>query len=266
MSEIVEKAGNGEQSLPTIRQTATTVEGALALKEPIVYFYTVGVDSEDRIVLIKSRQMLNDKFLGRMIPEHYTAVAEMSDRLERLNLLEIEEIKKVNDDYTRYFFEISISCKLLLKEELVQKVLELAKKGAENIALSFNASTIDTLDKDAKVRLKELREAGFKIMLEGIENAPIRVLTEIDADFIRLDFRFYKQRTPSQTKQVEALIKLAKARGMKVVCAYIKHMGEAKFMINLGADIAEGYAFGEPRRSIYEAMEERRQLKGLDGK
>jgi EAL domain-containing protein (putative c-di-GMP-specific phosphodiesterase class I) len=256
-----EDEGENLLQLQPLPQSASTIEAALAIKEPVVYFYTVGINDEDRVVFIKSRQMLNDKLYGRIIPEQYVPIAELSNRIETLNLIELQEVKKVIQDNKRHPFVISLSCRLLLKDELTKQVLQIADGDTEHIIFSFDASTLDTMPDDARQRFKEIKAAGYKIMLEAVENAPIKILSELQADYIRLDFRFYKQRRVAQVKQIEALMAIAKAYQAKTVCAYIKHITEAKFVLKLGVNIVEGYAIGEPTRSIRDAVEERRRLK-----
>ncbi|MCL2630265.1 MAG: EAL domain-containing protein [Firmicutes bacterium] len=246
-----------------LKQTAKTVEAAAALTEPVVFFYTVGVDSKDKVVFIKSRLMLNDKFLGKMIPEHYVSCAETASRIEELNLVEVEEVASKCNELKDYLFVTTVSVRNLLKAEATKKLIKIGATENKNLMLSFDAPTLAVVGELGIKGIKELKEAGFKIMLENLENAPIKVLSQYDINFARLDFRFYKQRTADQFAQAQAVISLCKSRGISVSCAYIKHLGEAQYMLNQGADTAEGYAFGEPKRSALSAVEERRYLTAI---
>jgi EAL domain-containing protein (putative c-di-GMP-specific phosphodiesterase class I) len=258
---MVKNKGETEKTVhePT-RQTATTIEGAAALNEPIVYFYTVGVNIENKVEFVKSRQMLNDRFLGKLIPEHYVSVSELSERAQKLNALELKQTARKCNIYKDVNFVVTLCAKSLLTEDGVNSIIENGKVENKNMVLSFDAQMLEVLDDFGKLGVAKLRAEGFKIMLENVENAPIKVIAEYDLDFIRLDFRFYKQRTVAQMAQATAITNFAKSRGIKVSCAYIKHMGEVQFMLSNGADIAEGFAFGDPKRRVLSAMEERRHI------
>ena len=64
------------------RSKAKTINAGVALATPIVFFYDAAINEDGQVQYLNVQQVLNDKFLGKMVPQEYFAMAEGSSRIE----------------------------------------------------------------------------------------------------------------------------------------------------------------------------------------
>jgi hypothetical protein len=65
---LVEEIAEQEELVEGLTQKVNDAKGAAAVSEPIVYFYNAALDEDSKVVYINVQQVLNDKFLGKMLP------------------------------------------------------------------------------------------------------------------------------------------------------------------------------------------------------
>lgn len=254
------KKPTGEAVRDKRRQTAKTITGAVALNQPIVYFFAPAVDKENNLCFIDVQQVLNDKFIGKMIPQQYFAVAEGSERIIELNMLALAAaVAECNQNPDKKFM-LTISCRLLIKAETFNKILKGCETENKNLILAFDCALLEDLGETGKKRVGEMKSLGVGIAIENSENAGMKVLTEYDIDYLRVDARYYLEKNVRQIAHLKMLTGYAKSQGIKVVCMYVEGVKEALFLISNGVEILEGFAVGEPRRIVQVAVKERKKL------
>lgn len=259
------KKPKGEAALEKQRQTSKTIMGAIALAQPIVYFYNVAVDKEGNVRYVNVQQVLNDKFLGKLVPQQYFAVAEGSDRIEQLNILALKEVLMDCERHPEVLFAVTISCRMIAKQSNLKRLIKEGKTEKNNLMLVFDASLLEDLGDDAKNAIKQLRNEGFSIMLDNVENAGLRALSEFEADYIRVDARYYPTIQPKKAAELKTLTGYAKVIGVTVSAQFAETAKEAVHLFTNGAEAVEGFALGEPRRIAQVAMKERRKLPAVRG-
>ena len=245
----------GKALLEELRQKATTIKAAVAMTEPIVYFYDAAIDKESAIEYVNVQQVLNDKFLGKIVPQMYFAVAEGSERIEDFNFLSVKETVKECDANPKHKFCIAVSCRLLIKPNVFEKLMKYTKTENGNLILAFDCALLEALGNVGLEGIRRLRdENGVNIMLDNAENAGMKVLTEYNYEYLRFDSRYYGGEDPRKRAHLTMLTGYAKSQNIKTTSINVNNGKEAKVLVDNGVDILQGYCVCEPKRQLHLAL------------
>lgn len=249
----------GKEKLEDMRQTATSIKAALALTEPIVYFYDTALDKENKIAFLNVQMVLTDKFLGRMLPQQYFAVAEGSDKIEKLNLIALKDIAEDCKRYPNWKFALQMSCRMLTKQSLINKILK-ETEGINNFILAFDCAFLEALGDVGLKGINALREANIDIMIDNAENAGMKVLTEYNYQYLRLDSRYYGENDLRKTAHLDVITGFARNQAIITVGNNAGTLKEAKYFLAHGVDAIQGEAVCSPKRVAAVAAKEIRKL------
>lgn len=255
----------GKKKLEALRQQATTIKSAVALTEPIVYFYDGAMSTDNTLAFINVQQVLNDKFMGKVIPQTYFAVAELSTRIEQLNFLALKEVVENCDANPKLNFALKISCRMLAKREIMKRMLKAVKTENANLILAFDCQGLNYLGEYGLSSLKELRDNDVKLMLDGMENVKMRFLTECDVEFMRFDSRYYNEENLRSVAQLEMLTGYAKVQNVVPVADGVENLKVAKFLLQHGITAIQGACVAQPKRLIAAAVKEAKKLPPVGG-
>ncbi len=248
-----------EENLANLTQKVSDIKGATAISEPIVYFYNVGLNDESKPAYIGVQQVLNDKYLGKMLPQMFFAVAERSDRIITLNLLAIEHTAQVADTDDRIYVT-QASPVLLTKEESLATLLKVAKTEKGNLVLAFDCAMLESLGEKGKNALRTLAQSGIKIMIDNTENAGLKILTEYSVDYLRFDGRYYKEEDEKKTAHLDIVVGYAKTQGIPTCVLYSDTVKGTRYFISHGINIIEGDIVGVPVRLVNNAVKSAKRL------
>ena len=254
--EIVEQ----EELVEGLTQKVNDAKGAAAISEPIVYFYNAALDEDSKVVYINVQQVLNDKFLGKMLPQLFFAIAERSDRIITLNLLAVEHVAKVADGDPDHVYVTQTSPVLLTKEESKKKLYDLAKTANGNLCLAFDAALLEILGEKGKISIRELAEEGVKIMIDNTENAGLKVLTEYNVDYLRFDARYYTEEDEKKSAHLNIVTEYAKTQGIPACVENASTVKETRYLLSRGIKVVEGDIVGVPVRLVNNAIRSAKKL------
>lgn len=250
----------GLQKLEALRQQAETIRGAVALTEPIVYFYGCGLDTESKVEYLSVHQVLNDKFLGKLLPPQYVAIAENSERIEELNLIALQKILEEVNENVKYKFALPISCRTYARKGSHAKLIKALGEGVERLILIVDGNMLLSLGKVGLEGIDELRGLGVKIMVDYSVDTGVYMLTDYPIDYLRVDSRYYKESDVRRTALLDMLTGYAKVQGIPVVASGVEDSKQAKYFLSHGIDIIEGFCTGEPKRTVLSAVKEYKKL------
>ncbi len=99
--------------------------------------------------------------------------------------------------------------------------------------------------------LSELREAGIRIHLDdfGTGYSSLSLLSELPVDGIKIDrsFTCALGLDRSRTAVIEAIIRLCRDLGLRVIAEGVESEAQRQLLLSLGCDDGQGYLFGRPR-------------------
>jgi EAL domain-containing protein (putative c-di-GMP-specific phosphodiesterase class I) len=100
-------------------------------------------------------------------------------------------------------------------------------------------------------KVARLKALGFRIAVDdlGAGYAGLNSFVHLEPDFVKLDMALVRGVDQSQRKQrvIHALLHLCRDElGMKVICEGIETKAERDTLIELGADLLQGYFFARP--------------------
>ena len=257
---LVEEIAEQEELVEGLTQKVNDAKGAAAVSEPRVYFYNAALDEDSKVVYINVQQVLNDKFLGKMLPQLFFAIAERSDRIITLNLLAVEHVAKVADGDPDRLYVTQASPVLLTKEESKKKLYDLAKTANGNLCLSFDAALLESLGEQGKTSIRELAEEGVKIMIDGTENAGLKVLTEYNADYLRFDARYYTEEDEKKSAHLTIVAEYANTQGIPSCVKNASTVKETRYLLSRGIKVVEGDIVGVPVRLVNNAVRSAKKL------
>ena len=121
------------------------------------------------------------------------------------------------------------------------------------LGLEVNEETLHQLGDDAVPLLRRLRELGLALAIDdfGTWYSALGALGELPVDAVKLDARFVRGvgEDLNEDAVVEAVIRLAHARGLYVVAEWVEAWSEGARLCELGCDRAHGFLFAGPQRA-----------------
>jgi len=236
------------------RSKAKTINAGVALATPIVYFYDAAINEAGEVQYLNVQQVLNDKFLGKMIPQEYFAMAESSSRIEELNFFALDSIVKDCNENPTMRFALKISCRLLLKQETLTKLVEKMKTENGNLILAFDCAMLEAVGFVGISAINTLKSQGALIMIDNAESASMRVLTEYDFDYLRLDARYYNGDSSKRLAHLDMITGYADVQNIITTSINCEHKEEARILLDHGVKVIQGDAAARPMRLINLAL------------
>lgn len=237
------------------RHKAKTLNQAVAQSDPIVYFYNACLTAKGEVMLFNVYQVLQDRFIGKIIPQLFTAVAEASSKIEELNMAALLAAIPVCQEYPGYDFVISISCRFFTKPAVLDRLLKAIPDNCPpNLIFAFDSVSLQNLGVAAKTGLGSIRDKGIKIMLDNTEKVSMTALTELDYDYLRIDARYYEMGNPKAEAYLGMIIKLAQDQGIRVLSAFCDNIDISEYMLYMGVDAIQGNAISKPFRTVPNAV------------
>lgn len=232
------------------RQKAKTLNAGVALATPIVFFYDVAINSANEPQYVNVQQVLNDKFLGKIIPQHFFAIAEGSNRIEELNFIALENVRKDCEENPNIKFVVKISCRLLLHDNTLTKLIENIMTTNKNLILAFDCAMLEAIGYLGVSGINALKNKGALIMLDNAESASMRVLTEYEFDYLRLDARYYGNDSARRLAHLDMLTGYAAMQNILSTSINCEHPEDARVLLDHGVKIIQGDAVSRPMRLI----------------
>lgn len=236
------------------RSKAKTINAGVALATPIVFFYDAAINEEGQVQYLNVQQVLNDKFLGKMVPQEYFAMAEGSSRIEDLNFIALENIVKDCNENPDLRFAVKISCRLLLKQETLTKLVDKMRTENNNLILAFDCAMLEAVGFVGISAINTLKTQGALIMIDNAESASMRVLTEYEFDYLRLDARYYNGDSTKRLAHLDMITGYADVQNIITTSINCEHKEDARILLDHGVKVIQGDAVARPMRLINLAL------------
>jgi EAL domain-containing protein (putative c-di-GMP-specific phosphodiesterase class I) len=101
-------------------------------------------------------------------------------------------------------------------------------------------------------RLEEIRALGFQLAIDdlGAGYAGLTSMAQLEPEYVKLDMALIRdiQKQPTQQKLVGSVIKVCGELGKSVIAEGVEVAEERDVLVDLGADLLQGYLFARPDR------------------
>ena len=193
---------------------------------------------------------------GPIAATEFVAAAEQHNRIGKLTDFVLEKAvaaaAQINKK-TKFDIAVNLSARLLTDKSFTLRLSALlARHGlAPNhltLELTETAALADT--GDGLDMISRLRDLGVNIAIDdyGTGQSTLEYLKKIPANEIKIDQSFVKGIVDNRSDRlmVQSTIGLAHSLGRKVVAEGVEHRDILEILVELGCDVAQGFAIGRP--------------------
>ncbi|MDC0535302.1 EAL domain-containing protein [Francisellaceae bacterium] len=156
-------------------------------------------------------------------------------------------IKNFNVYSEQYYLLINISPEHLLQDKLIDA---LRMHDLSKIVIEITEHAIISDYEELTDHIKILKHLGAKIAIDDAGNgyASFNHIIQLNADIIKLDLTLIRNidKNKRQKALVAALIAFAKVTNCQVIAEGVETLTELKEILNLGANIVQGYFISKP--------------------
>lgn len=123
-------------------------------------------------------------------------------------------------------------------------------KFAHRVVLEVSERASLDMIKDARKRIANLREIGYKIAMDdmGAGHAGLATFAQLEPDVVKIDMALVRgsDREPLRRKLIRSISELCGDLKMPVIVEGIETPAERDAVLSAGCDLLQGYLFGRP--------------------
>ncbi len=229
-------------------------------RDELKVFYQPIVNLDDRTIAgFEALLRWDHPKLGRMSPREFIAIAEETGLIIDLGVFVLDKAARQLATWQRLvdmdpplFCSVNVSSRQLLRHDLIQdikSVLARAPVMRGSLKLELTESLVMENPEYAAQMLVQIRDLGAGLSLDdfGTGYSSLAYLQRFPFDTIKIDQSFVRQNGRGARPVIlRSIIGMAHDLGMDVVAEGAETEADAVELAQLGAEFAQGYAFGEP--------------------
>jgi EAL domain-containing protein (putative c-di-GMP-specific phosphodiesterase class I) len=194
---------------------------------------------------------------GPIAASEFVAAAEQHNRIGKLTDFVLEKAvaaaAQINKRGTEFEIAVNLSARLLADKGFTLRVSALlARHGLDpgRLTLELTETAALTGSGEGLDMIGRLRDLGINIAIDdyGTGLSTLDYLKRIPANEIKIDQSFVKGIADNRSDRlmVQSTIGLAHSLGRKVVAEGVEHRDILDILVEMGCDIAQGFAIGRP--------------------
>jgi EAL domain-containing protein (putative c-di-GMP-specific phosphodiesterase class I)/CHASE2 domain-containing sensor protein len=194
---------------------------------------------------------------GPIAASEFVAAAEQHDRIAKLTDFVLEKAvaaaAAMNKRGTEFGIAVNLSARLLTDKGFTLRVSALLARHrlkAEHLTLELTETAALAGSGEGLEMIASLRELGIRISIDdyGTGLSTLDYLKKIPANEIKIDQSFVKAMVDNRSDRlmVQSTIGLAHSLGRQVVAEGVEQRDILDALVEMGCDIAQGYAIGRP--------------------
>ena len=233
----------------SILQNDLENESLTPFYQPIVDTYTKEIVKYEVLARIKDEK-------GFISPHMFMEAAEVAG-------LQTAITKQIIQKSFKYFENTDIAFSInITKHDFLAKYLQdfLERKSLQhnikpqNITLEILEDIAIENNDEMIEQINHLSSLGYVIAIDdfGVESSNISKLSDLDAEFIKIDGSFIKDMDTNEKHLniVESLVFMAKKLDMKIVAEFVHNEEIYEIVKSLGIGYSQGYYFSPPKENI----------------
>lgn len=190
-----------------------------------------------------------------IFPNHFIEATEHSGLIVEFGLAIFKKIcsEIVKNEMSHAHFAVNLSP----KQFECKSLFDALKSVAEEYGLALSCFNFEVTETAVTLNLSQMeqtlyrfRETGCKILLDdfGTGYASLSMLKKLPVDIVKIDRSFIIDLGESSTNEmVSAMIFMAKALNLKVVCEGVETQAQLDWLGELGVDYIQGYFISKPK-------------------
>jgi diguanylate cyclase len=194
---------------------------------------------------------------GPIAASEFVAAAEQHNRIGKLTDFVLEKAvaaaAQINKRGSDFDMAVNLSARLLTDKHFTLRLSALlARQGLapHNLTLELTETAALAGSGEGIDMIARLRDLGINIAIDdyGTGLSTLDYLKKIPANEIKIDQSFVKNMADNRSDRlmVQSTIGLAHSLGRRVVAEGVEHRDILDLLIEMGCDIAQGYAIGRP--------------------
>jgi len=229
-------------------------------REQITILYQPIVRLEDRSIAgFEALARWDHPKLGRMGASEFISIAEESGVIVELGVFVMDQAARQLAIWQRamrsrnpIFISVNVSSRQLLRHDLIHDVRSVLSRSSVTrgtLKLELTESLVMENPEHAAQMLNRIRELGIGLSLDdfGTGHSSLSYLHRFPFDTIKIDQSFVRASSRSNRPVIlKSIITLAHDLGMNVVAEGIETDSDAVELSQLGCELGQGFAFGEP--------------------
>ncbi|MBA2930650.1 EAL domain-containing protein [Pseudomonas sp. CCUG 57209] len=239
-------------------EIASELRRALDQQELRVYYQPVHDLQGSRLVGVEALVRWQHPERGLVPPGEFIPIAERTGLIADIDAWVLEQACRqmcqwLADGVLLSFIAINVSSRLFARRELYEQVAQvLHATGLDPAFLELEVTESAVMDdpEEALEQLHRLRELGLRLAIDdfGTGYSSLLRLKRLPVQKLKIDQGFVAgvPWDDDDVAIVRVVIALAKSMGMQVHAEGIEQMEQARFLLEQGCDLGQGYWFGKP--------------------
>jgi multidomain signaling protein FimX len=190
---------------------------------------------------------------SEVLPAEFIAAAERNDLMKNIDRWVIGASMSFAANRKAACIFVRVSKDTVLDKSLLawlETQLKSLRIEAKRICIQVTEDLANQYVSQTKGLAESLRKLGFRFALEhfGTGRDPLKLLTDIDMDFIKIDGSLMQGLSTSQIQQqrVKGLVEAAKRRGIETVAERVEDANTMAVLWQLGIEFIQGYFVNAP--------------------
>lgn len=194
---------------------------------------------------------------GPIAASEFVAAAEQHNRIGKLTDFVLEQAvaaaAAINKRGTEFEIAVNLSARLLTDKGFTLRLAALLARhslAAKYLTLELTETAALTDSGEGLDMIARIRDLGVNIAIDdyGTGLSTLEYLKKIPASEIKIDQSFVKGIADNRSDRlmVQSTIGLAHSLGRKVVAEGVEHRDILDLLVEMGCDIAQGFAIGRP--------------------
>jgi len=194
---------------------------------------------------------------GPIAASEFVAAAEQHDRIGKLTDFVLEKaigaVAEINKRDQDFEIAVNLSARLLSDKGFTLRVAALLARHSlepHHLTLELTETAALADSGESLEMITRLRELGVRISIDdyGTGLSTLDYLKKIPANEIKIDQSFVKGMVDNRSDRlmVQSTIGLAHSLGRKVVAEGVEQGDVLDLLIEMGCDVAQGFAIGRP--------------------
>ncbi|WP_352396722.1 EAL domain-containing protein [Kineosporia sp. NBRC 101677] len=274
----VKRSGRGSHCVytPELDTRAREAEllAAVANDELVVHFQPVVALADGHEEAVEALVRWNHPTRGLLMPGAFIELAEETGAVVQIGEWVLREACRQASCWRREYpdagdlrLSVNFSARQVTQagiEKTIAQILDETGFPAELLILELTESVVLHSDEVTVARLKSLRDMGVALAVDdfGTGYAALSYLRVLPVTTLKIDRSFVTDIDADADAYAvtEALVRLGKAYKLRVVAEGVETAEQARCLVDMGCDFAQGYHFARPMPA--DAIDERLRLAG----